>query len=102
MTPQELQEFNNLKKEVADLKALFFKDSYSNLEVFKKKVLFKSSVEMAGSISITDSASIADVDSITTTGGTAVIADGNHSKSIPDAGGTITITTKNGIITNIT
>jgi hypothetical protein len=90
MTPQELQEFQNLKKEVADLKSLFYKDNYSDLEVFRKKVEFKSDVKLAN------------IDTLTKTGGTNVIADGNTTINIGAGGGSITITTKNGIITAIT
>jgi hypothetical protein len=90
MTPEEILQFDNLKREVENLKALFYKDNYSNLEVFRKKVEFKANIK------------IADIDAITKTGGTATIADGNHAVSIPVGGGTITIVTKNGLITNIT
>lgn len=48
MTPEEIQQFNDLKKEVETLKQLFYKDNYSDLEVFRKKVLFKSDATFSG------------------------------------------------------
>lgn len=90
MTNEQLQEqINRLQRELNDLKGLFYKDNYSNLEVFRKKVEFKSDVTIENI-------------SVNKTGGTNVIADDNHAVVIGAGGGTITITTKNGIITNIT
>ena len=83
-------EIHQLRKELDDLKGLFFKDNYSNLEVFRKKVQFKADVDLNN------------LNDLISTGGTAVIADGNHVVAIPDGGGNITIVTKNGIITSIT
>jgi len=87
MTLQELQDFNNLKKEVETLKSLFYKDNYSNLEVFRKQVQFLADM---------------DIKTISKTNGIAPIADGNHTVNIGEGGGSITITSKNGIITAIT
>jgi hypothetical protein len=87
-TTEELQtKIEKLERELNELKGLFYKDSYSNLEIFRKKVQFK------GGIAITD---------IEETGGTAPIADGDHVVTIPDGGGNITIVTINGIVTSIT
>jgi len=52
MTPEEIIQFNNLKREVAELKDLFYKDKYSDLEVFRKKVQFKSDVNLGSSVGI--------------------------------------------------
>lgn len=87
MTPEDQLQFDNLKRELQDLKNLFFKDNFSDLEIFRKKVQFNAGL---------------DIKLIDKTADTAPIADGNHAVSIPVGGGTITIATKNGIITNIT
>jgi hypothetical protein len=47
MTPEELQQFNELKKEVEELKSFVHKDEYSDLKIFRKKVQFKSDVKLA-------------------------------------------------------
>ena len=80
---------NKLTQELETLKRLFYKDSYSDLEVFRKQVQFKANVDMGN------------INTITKTGGTDPIGDGGHTVSIPVGGGSVTITTKNGIITNI-
>ena len=90
MTNEQLQlQIDNLTKELQDLKNLYFKDNFSNLEVFRKQVQFKANVDLDN------------INKITKTGGTAVIADGNHTKNIGAGGGSITITSKNGVITAI-
>lgn len=90
MTPEEQLQFDNLKREVEELKSLFYKDNFTNLQIFRKQVEFKSDI------------TIANIDSITKTSGVAPISDDNHVVNIPDGGGSITITTKNGIVTAIT
>jgi len=94
MTPEELQQFELLKREVQDLKSLILKDNFSDLQIFRKKTEFK------GDTTITK-ADITNLNDLTQTGGTAVIADGVHTVSIGAGGGSITVQTKNGVITAI-
>lgn len=111
MIPQELQEklddfdgrINSLKNEL-DLRDRRIKE----LEDKINKSSLTSVVEFKP-VTKTDKAyinrivNLVLVDDITAskTGGTAVIADGNHTVTIPDGGGNITITSKGGIITAI-
>jgi hypothetical protein len=44
MTPEDQLQFDNLKKEIEDLKNLFYKNNFSDLQVFSKKVQFKNNV----------------------------------------------------------
>jgi len=91
MTNEELQiKVDKLERELNELKMLFYKDNYSNLEVFRKQIQFKADIDMAN------------INKITKTAGTAPIVDGNKTINIGDGGGSITISTKNGIITAIT
>jgi len=83
------QEITELRREIELLKSLFYKDKFSNLDIFRGKVQFKSGI------------TITDIDDIEKTGGTAPIADGAHQLTTA-SGYYITITTKNGIITNLT
>lgn len=46
------QQVNKLEQEVETLKKLFYKDNYSDLEVFTKKVQFKSDVNLGSSVGI--------------------------------------------------
>jgi len=95
MTDDTQEKINKLEREINELKSLFYKDNYSNLQVFRKKT------ELKGDATISK-ANITDLNDLTTTGGTAVIADGQHDVVIGVGGGTIHITTKNGVITAIT
>jgi hypothetical protein len=87
MTNEE--EIAQLKIDIEELKRLLYKDNFSNLEIFRKKVEFKANVDLDN------------INKITKTGGTAPIADGSTIVNIGALGGSITITTKNGIITAI-
>ena len=90
MTNEQLQlQIDKLTKELQDLKNLYFKDNFSDLEIFRKKVQFRADVDLDN------------INKITKTGGTDVIADGNHTINIGADGGSITITSKNGVITAI-
>lgn len=46
------QQVDNLTKEVETLKKLIFKDNYSDLQVFTKKVQFKSGVNLDGNTTL--------------------------------------------------
>ena len=99
MTNEELQEqVNKLERELNELKSLFYKDNYSNLQVFKKDIEFKGNVNVS-KLTIED-ADITDISDLDTTGGTAVIADGTATFNT-GSHTTISITTKNGIVTAI-
>lgn len=86
MTNEE--KISQLEKDVAELKQLISKDEYSNLKIFRKQVQFKSDVNFDN------------INKITLTAQTAPIADGAHQLTTA-SGYYITITTKNGIITNL-
>jgi hypothetical protein len=90
MTNEELkQELDITNRKLEDLKQMFLKDNFPALQIFRKKLEFK------------DDITIDNVDTITATDGTATISNGNHTINIGVGGGSITITTKNGIITAI-
>jgi hypothetical protein len=95
MTPEDQLQFDKLKQEIDNLKQLLLKDEYSNLKVFRKQVEFKNDI-------IVTKVDISNINDLNQTGGTAVIADGNHTVNIGVGGGSITIVTKNGIVTSIT
>ena len=92
-------DYEQLKRRVDELEKLFFKDNFSDLEIFRKKVQFKSDVTM-DALTLA-SLTATNLVSLTKTGGTNVIADntytfntGSHTQ--------IAISTKNGVITAIT
>lgn len=54
MTEQEMTiKIQQLEKELNDLKGLFFKDNFSDLDIFRKKVEFKSDVTLGTSLKAT-------------------------------------------------
>jgi len=87
--PNYQTEIDKLKAEIKELKESLYKDEYSDLKIFRKKAKFSSDI------------TIENIDDIAKTGGTEPIADGAHQLTTA-AGYYITITTKNGIITNLT
>lgn len=78
-------EIEKLKEEIDTLKKLIYKDNYSDLQIFTKKVQFKSNVNIDGKLTQT---------------GITPIADGSYT-FIKATHSTLEITTKNGIVTNI-
>lgn len=99
MTNEELQrQIERLERELNNLKSLFYKDNYSNLQVFKKNVEFKGDVSLNDLI-IAD-ADITNISDLDKTGGTNVVADSTYTFNIASHT-IISISTKNGIITAI-
>jgi hypothetical protein len=93
-------ELQNLRTQVQDLQDkvyhlndLFFRIFFIDKAVFQNPAYFNGKTYFKGDTDITK---------IIKTAGTAPIADGSKVVTIPVGGGSITITTKNGIITNIT
>lgn len=101
MTQEEINQ--QLYKEVAELKDKLdrFLDIYYRIHSIDKDI-FPNPVYFNGLSFLNGNATIKNLLSLQATGGTAPIADGNHTIGIPEGGGDITIQTKNGIITQIT
>jgi len=102
MTIEELEEKLNSELLSRDIKIRELENKLDQQN--RLNVVPFSAVQKIDKAYINRIAGFVAVDNITPTktGGTAVIADGNHTITIPDGGGSATIVTKGGIITSIT
>jgi hypothetical protein len=87
-------DYEQLKRRVDELEKLFFKDNFTDLEIFRKKVEFKSGVDM-------ESLTLTDLASLTKSNGANVIADNVYTFNT-GSNTQLSITTKNGVIIAIT
>jgi hypothetical protein len=89
-------QLDNTTQKIISLVDIFYRQHFIDKDVFSNPVYFNGNTIFKGKITAEE------ILKLTKTGGTAVIADGTHTVSIPVGGGSVNIITKNGIITSIT